>query len=115
MQAMINNLENLGWKCYTREGEVEIGNYEFDTIVEAGVKDNLTHIKNEKNSSLISIIGELYYVMALENIDNNNNFENNRSFMLQLELADQKHQALLLLKQIYFSEVQESIDRINNY
>lgn len=112
---MINNLENLGWKCYTREGEVEIGNYEFDTIVEAGVKDNLTHLKNEKNSSLVSIIGELYYVMALENIDNNNNFENNRSFMLQLELVDQKHQALLLFKQIYFSEVQGSIDRINNY
>lgn len=111
---MLNdNLRNLRWKCYTRDGSVEISNYRHnDTVTEQNYfsKDANDRVDN----MLIDILEELYYLVAFENIDSDENNMDKEFLQSQLEQKAKRYHALLRLKQFYYTEVQMSIDRINN-
>ena len=111
-----DNLRNLKWRCYSKEGIVEISNErQFDNV--DGEKCVSEDINSKVDSTLIDVLEELYYVVALENIDSNENDMNKDKEILfsQLEQREQRYNALLRLKQMYYTEVQTSIERINMY
>ena len=109
-----DNLTNLKWRCYTKEGIVEIKNErKFDNV--EGVECVSAGTNSKVDNKLIDILEELYYVVALENIDSNENNMNKEILFCQLERRGQRYNALLRLKQIYYTEVQTSIENINMY
>lgn len=94
---MIEITKDYNWIFYTENGEVEINN------------------NRNVDSSFVDIVEELYFIMALEKIDTNKEFVDKHALLRQLNKLDQKHDMLLRLKQIYYTEVQKSIDKINEY
>lgn len=109
-----NNLTDLKWRCYTKEGIVEISNERKSDNVE-GAECVSEDTNSKVDSKLIDILEELYYVVALENIDSNENNMNKEILFFQLEQREQRYNALLRLKQIYYTEVQTSVESINMY
>lgn len=111
---MIENINDFKWKCYTLQGEVEIDNNRNDKAIKNNSSYNIKQLGIKEESYLVDIIGELYFVMAYEKIDTDKNGDENRLFC-RLKKVDREHNFLLRLKQMYYTEVQEGIERINGY
>lgn len=109
-----DNLTDLKWRCYTKEGIVEISNERKSDNIEGS--ECVSEDTNSKvDSKLIDILEELYYVVAFEKIDSDGNNMNKELLFFQLEQREQRYNALLRLKQIYYTEVQTSVESINMY
>lgn len=117
---MIRNVDNFRWQCVTKEGIIHIDN-KSDEFADEN-RNNPRHSDKSENDrqadsismTLVDIIEELYAVMALENIDMYDNMDK-AAALAQLEMLTDDYHMLLRLKQIYYTEVQSSIDRINHY
>lgn len=121
---MLNdNLKDLEWKCYANEKTNNIFNI-IGTIDVSNNKD-LYNENGEKNkqeatgiivdSKLVDILEELYYLVALEKIDFYENNVYKELALLKLDEMAQRYNTLLRLKQMYYTEVHMSIERINSY
>lgn len=113
----IDVLEGLKWSCYTKEGNVEIYNkidrYNISNNDRDGDQEESGN--NKVDRTLIDIIEDLYYVLAIEKLEESENLEQRKICMSQLKERERKYSALLHLKELYYTEVQSSIERINEY
>ena len=110
-----DSLMNLKWKCCTQnEKLIEINGCRSNDNID-NVEYESNTIKIQVDSNLVDIIEEIYYVMALENIDSNENKMDKDKLLSQLQQTEEYYNILLRLKQLYYTEVQTSIERINAY
>ena len=122
----LEELEELIWECYNIQcnDDYEMKNNNNNNQILRISKSTLKNIeKDEKISEkennpdvrLIDMLDELYYLVALENIDTYEGFESKKAEVNELDELSTTCESLVHFKKFYYEEMQKSIKAINGY